>query len=405
MKKLDVLKNSLLSNHSDMGNMATEELTDMVNYMNKETLVRKFCDTTKIKERKAGNYTQFYLRVDGKQYTASTRKALIDKLYSMFCGPNVMTLEEAYHMWMLWRRDTIPSTKTLKENKNEWNRYIAGSELSKMQLAKISIRDFEDFFYSITSNHLITSKRLSNVISVLNGIFNRCVSLGIIPHNVLKDVDRKPFRTRCKPVNNHKEVYSAEEREKILEFLKNSSNGYDMAICFSFYLPLRFSETSAIKYSDIQEGMVGINRAQRTEQKMNNDLTFEARYLTNEERIKGNNEKGFRKIPLVSKASEIAERAHMINPDGEFLFMHNGKQLNGNTFNERLQKICSQLNIPYRSSHQIRFTVATTLFEKGMPINKLSVYLGHTTTAMTWHYIRQGITTEEDFALMELALT
>lgn len=59
------------------------------------------------------------------------------------------------------------------------------------------------------------------------------------------------------------------------------------------------------------------------------------------------------------------------------------------TFNEALMKICKELNIKYRSSHQIRFTVATLLFENGIPITQLSTLLGHADTAMTWHYIRK----------------
>lgn len=44
------------------------------------------------------------------------------------------------------------------------------------------------------------------------------------------------------------------------------------------------------------------------------------------------------------------------------------------------------------------------LFQAGMPINKLSVLLGHSTAAMTWHYIRQQAPDAEDIALMEAVL-
>ena len=84
--------------------------------------------------------------------------------------------------------------------------------------------------------------------------------------------------------------------------------------------------------------------------------------------------------------------------------MRDGQQIILNTFNEELEKICKKLNIKYRSSHQLRFTVATMLFQAGMPINKLSVFLGHSTVAMTWHYIRQQAPDAEDLELMEAVL-
>ena len=70
--------------------------------------------------------------------------------------------------------------------------------------------------------------------------------------------------------------------------------------------------------------------------------------------------------------------------------MSHHKQLIPNTFNEELQRICKALGIKYRSSHQIRFTVATLLYDEGVSITKISSLLGHADTATTWHYIRKN---------------
>lgn len=124
---------------------------------------------------------------------------------------------------------------------------------------------------------------------------------------------------------------------------------------------------------------------------MDNDMNFSVGKITNEERIKGNQSTGFRQIPLTDKALAIVEKTHRLYPDSEYLFMRNGKQLIPNTFNEELQRICVVLDIKYRSSHQIRFTVATLLYLKGVSITIISYLLGHADTATTWHYIRQII--------------
>lgn len=70
--------------------------------------------------------------------------------------------------------------------------------------------------------------------------------------------------------------------------------------------------------------------------------------------------------------------------------MRDNRQLIPNTFNEELQRICETLGIKYRSSHQIRFTVATLLYDEGVSITKISSLLGHADTATTWHYIRKN---------------
>lgn len=89
-------ENVLLQSATPSSNMTLEEVAELYNDMRKETLVKQYCDTSKIKERKAGKYTQFYILIECKQYSAKTRKELIDKLFELYCGDSVITLEEAY---------------------------------------------------------------------------------------------------------------------------------------------------------------------------------------------------------------------------------------------------------------------------------------------------------------------
>ena len=51
--------------------------------------------------------------------------------------------------------------------------------------------------------------------------------------------------------------------------------------------------------------------------------------------------------------------------------MKDGQPIYADSFNEHLKnKVCKPLNIPYRSSHQIRFTITTMLYEAGVPLNQ-----------------------------------
>lgn len=146
----------------------------------------------------------------------------------------------------------------------------------------------------------------------------------------------KIFRKRCKPQNSNKDNYTLEERQRILDYLADKTDIYSLAIRFSFFVPLRISETCAIKYSDVRNGQLHIQRAQRTCQKMNDDLTFDTRYLTNEERIKGNKASGFRTIPLTDTALSIIEQTHSLSQPQK------RAQKPKNTANMRLTNIYKQ---------------------------------------------------------------
>jgi len=392
-----------LKNNQALDKIAYEEVEELYDVMRKETKLKAILDLTKIKYREQTN--QFYLVIARKQYTAKTREALIDKLYALYFGDATTTLTQAYKEWMLWRRSIGTCSKTLKENVNEWEHYVAASPLASKCVAKLTVNDFEEYLYAITKDYAITSKRLSNIMSVLNGIMKRCVSRGIISHNILSDVDKKIFHNRCKSGRSNKENYTLDERRQILDYLSDKTDVYSLAIRLSFYLCLRIGELCAIKYSDVKDGYLYIQRSMRSVETMYDDLTFSSSHVTNDNRIKGNRATGFRMIPLTAKAREIVELTHSLYPDNEFLFMRDGKQLHSDTFNEELRRICTALHIPYHSSHQIRFTVATMLYSNGgVSLSQLSFMLGHADTATTLHYIRKQEPTLETVDIMNRLL-
>ena len=115
MEKLNIGANSFLQSVEGCSNMELEKVAELYDTMRKETQVKKFCDTSKIKYRE--NINQHYIVINRKQFTGKTRKNLIDKLFEHFCGISVTTLDEAFKEWMIWRRDNGTNSKTLKENK------------------------------------------------------------------------------------------------------------------------------------------------------------------------------------------------------------------------------------------------------------------------------------------------
>lgn len=70
---------------------------------------------------------------------------------------------------------------------------------------------------------------------------------------------------------------------------------------------------------------------------MNDDLSFSGVEYTIEERIKGNQTEGFRYIPLTAQAKKIVDKTIHLYPEGEYLFMRNGKPLFADSFNRYLK--------------------------------------------------------------------
>ena len=316
---------------------------------------------------------------------------------------NSITLENLYEKWMIWRRDTGTAPKTITENKNEWNRFLKSNPIAYKKVREIRMYDLEDFFMQITTNHAITYKRLTNVKSMLNGLFKYGIRIALINDSPMHNVDFAQFQTRCKPENSVKDIYTLAEREAILQYLSAKTDIYSFAVQLAFYLCVRVGELITLKKSDIdiQDNKIYILRSARKQQILQDDLTFSPVEYTVEERIKGNKAQGFRFIPLTPQSKKLIEKIMDLYPDGDYLFMRNGHTLYTDSFNRYLKdKVCMPLKIPYRSSHQIRFTVATLLYEAGIPINQISAMLGHSETRTTMHYIRQQVADSKSRTIM-----
>ena len=316
---------------------------------------------------------------------------------------NSITLENLYEKWMIWRRDTGTAPKTITENKNEWNRFLKSNPIAHKKVREIRMYDLEDFFMQITTNHAITYKRLTNVKSMLNGLFKFGIRIALINDSPMHNVDFAQFQTRCKPENSVKDIYTLAEREAILQYLSAKTDIYSFAVQLAFYLCVRVGELITLKKSDIdiQDNKIYILRSARKQQILQDDLTFSPVEYTVEERIKGNKAQGFRFIPLTPQSKKLIEKIMDLYPGGDYLFMRNGHTLYTDSFNRYLKdKVCMPLKIPYRSSHQIRFTVATLLYEAGIPINQISAMLGHSETRTTMHYIRQQVADSKSRTIM-----
>ncbi|MFR5704053.1 MAG: tyrosine-type recombinase/integrase [Eubacterium ramulus] len=84
--------------------------------------------------------------------------------------------------------------------------------------------------------------------------------------------------------------------------------------------------------------------------------------------------------------------------------MYQGKQLYTQTFNEHLEKYCKEIGIESKSSHNIRFTVASVLYQGGVPLTEIQRLLGHTQLSMTLHYLKQILPSLETANLIEKCL-
>jgi len=393
---LSLLLKEFINSDKISSSEVSEKILDM---KRKNEIETKYKD--KIKTRKDGR--QYYIYIDRKQLTAGTYSALIEKLYDLEYGKLRSSLADLYPKWLIWRRDySSISPKTLKEYTYTWNAFLEKDSIINIPVVDLKAKDFLNLFRKWTKKRSITKKRFGNIKSLLNGIYQYSIEQEIVEHNPIFEINcsQLPF----KPVNNSNDVFTVDERNKLLNYLQDRNDIYSLAIQLDFHLLIRIGELLALKWTDIEGDYIHIQSQRLLQTTMDDNLHFSPRSYVNEDHIKGNTDYGFRFQPLTPKAKAILARIRELNPDGEHILMKNGRQLLTDTFNEHLHKYCHAVGIKGRSSHKIRFTVASILYSDGMPLTSLQKLLGHTNTAMTLHYIRQVTPIEETTEIMCSAL-
>lgn len=393
--QIEYQRELLLKELSQDGTLSETEISRKIIMINRKTEIKKkYLD--KIRERVRPK--QFYVYIDRKQITAHTYEELIDKLYDMEYG---YTLEGLYPEWLKWKRDNSKTTtKTLREYTYLWNAHLKDDIIIQKHIVSLSASDFLELFERLTIKYDLTKKRFTNVKSLLNGIFQYAITKKrIVSANPIREINCRELS--FKAVNHSDDVFTIEERAKILAHLAHSSDIYALAICFDFHCTLRIGELLSLQWQDIEGDNIHIQSQRILDISMDDDLNFSPKTYKNVEHIKGYANAGFRYIPLTADAKAILARVKEVNPTGKYIFMKDNRQLTTDTFNRRLKAYCREIGIKERSSHKIRFTVASVLYENGLPLTELQRLLGHTTTAMTLHYLRRITPNENTSNLMQ----
>ena len=182
-----------------------------------------------------------------------------------------------------------------------------------------------------------------------------------------------------------KKAYTEEERKLMLNYLSSiEPDAYTLAIQLAFYGIFRIGEIKALMWNIEDGNSVKIQQQLVVEHEILEDLSLGQRQ-TALKLPKGNPNYSIRTEQVSDKGLAILKKMKELNPTGDFLFMHNGRPLTTDRFNARLKKYCSDIGIPYLSSHKIRFSSASILYDNGTPIKAIKELLGHSNLAMTRH--------------------
>ena len=167
-----------------------------------------------------------------------------------------------------------------------------------------------------------------------------------------------------------------------------------LAVMFQFLTGVRIGELCALKFDDVENGVLHVVRMlQRDSDKV-------------VEHTKSHED---REVLLTDAALELIEVARAYQEEhgckGEYILSTTDDALSYAETNILLRKYCKKLNILYRSSHKSRKTYISSLIDAGININTIRSYAGHADERTTYfNYCFDRAPDAEKKKLLEKAL-
>lgn len=211
---------------------------------------------------------------------------------------------------------------------------------------------------------------------VFNGTFRYAIKNRFIKNNPMKNVSIPKKQKTLEELNKQNQKYlEIKEIEKVLESFSNKEWINKNVTKFILHTGLRISELQGIRYDDISNNILSIQR------NFDRFSSLEKPKFTTPKTINS-----YRDIVLSKRALEIVNEMKEKNifKSEHVFYSSEGNIFNSDSFRKSLKKIESEVNLKKNlSPHILRHTHISILAEKGIPIKAIMERVGHADERIT----------------------
>ena len=348
----------------------------------------------KITHLPSGRYQTYYIRGSGKRLTvrAKSEEALIDKLVSLYLDGEKEDLSMLFEKWLVYKRSITGSPNTIKRHRQHYNKYLKETKLFKKNIKDIHVRELNAFCNDLVKTHKLTHREWVNVKTILLGLFDYAVDEELITSSPMS---RVKITVRFKQVvkkSDGSKIFNKDESRDFKEYLLNMHEETGdlsfLAVYVNFYLGLRIGELTSLRWCDISDSYVHVEREEVRDQEKN--------IYVIEDHTKGYMA---RDVVLVPQAKKIFDQIRGDHAEDEYVFTRNGKRLTSRQITYVYEKYGRAIG-KVKRSHTVRRTYASDLEGAGVPIDEIRRELGHRDISTTLGYIFNTKTEDETARLI-----
>lgn len=273
-----------------------------------------------------------------------------------------ITLSNIADDWLLMNKNKFKAS-TYQSYKYKIDKYIKTHYVAAYDIFFITELDAINFVNFLVDKKL-SSKTINDIISLLNSLFD------------FAEKRYKMFHINVPYVKNtYKEmrVLSVSEQKHLEHYLIQDMDNYKFGIYIALYTGIRIGELCALKWSDIHDGTINVNKTVIRLKDGNKTKIVIDTPKTNH---------SFRTIPIPNFLNKIIENNRK-QPEQYVLASDKISFVEPRLMQIHFKKAISDCEISDASFHTLRHTFATRCVECGFDIKSLSEILGHSNVQIT----------------------
>lgn len=300
------------------------------------------------------------------------------------------TIEKTFYEWLNKKvKFGEISRQTVNRYTVDFNKYFC--DCKKKEISLVDEDFLEDFIIGCIREYGLKSKAWSNLRTIIRGMFLFAKKQGYTNISIVSflselDLSKKIFNHEKKADENV--IFTQKEVDAIVSKVSNCKNLNDMAILFAIYTGMRVGEIVALKWEDISEKYIHINRTQIRYKNEKGKVIHEIRDMPK-------TEAGIRDVVIVDSLRPIIKALRKRNPFTEHVFEKNGECIHIHSVCARLYYLCDFFGFPRKGMHALRRYYATRLINAGVEEIIIISQMGHTDFKTTRNHYYKNNTNKE----------
>lgn len=314
----------------------------------------------------------FYSRKEDDQYEK-------EKIY---------TIKNLFPKWLKYKSIHTVSMSYIRRIKNDWNKYYENEKIINIPIYELNYITLDEWAHTVINKYELTKKQYYNMSIIMRQLLEYAYEMNIIDINPFSRVkiDGKMFRHVIKP-KSETQVFTEGDEEVLCSLALKHYHNFPksitpLAIIFNFNVGMRVGELVSIKWCDIEnEKYLHIQRMEVADYSLSDDgkvIRCGVKVVNHTKSYAGDrciylNENAMKILNLIKKRS-LSYGYY----DNDYIFVNsNSSRLTTSSINSYLYKLCDEANIDRKSSHKIRKTYISSLFDNGLNINTIREIAGH----------------------------